>query len=138
MRDLFYDLVRRNGMAVSIYLMLAVSIWVFLLIILPQLTMLDYSFRFNLPPAKIGGPEDVYTLEQYRYFFQGSGASDGRGTAEDVRSSPPARVAGPSQLPVVLRGARRVDQIGAAAGDLADAARQGVSAPESTPVPQAR
>lgn len=48
MRDLFYDLVRRNGMAVAIYLMLAVSIWVFLLIILPQLTMLDYSFRFNL------------------------------------------------------------------------------------------
>ncbi|WP_033069129.1 ABC transporter permease [Thalassospira australica] len=82
MRDLFYDLVRRNGMAVSIYLMLAVSLWVFILIILPQLTMLDYSFRFNLPPAKIGGPEDVYTLEQYRYFFQGSGASDGLNTLD--------------------------------------------------------
>ena len=75
MRDLFYDLVRRNGMPVAIYLMLAVTLWVFILIVLPQLTMFDYSFRLNLPPGKVGGPEDVYTVEQYAYLFQGSGGA---------------------------------------------------------------
>ncbi|MEC9433574.1 MAG: ABC transporter permease [Pseudomonadota bacterium] len=64
--------VDRNGLPVAIYLGVAVTIWVFLLVALPQLAMLDFSFRHNLPPSKMGGPEDVYTLEQYRYFFLGS------------------------------------------------------------------
>src|SRR3546814_7844548 len=38
--------------------------------------MLDYSCRDNLPPAKIGGPEDVYTLSNYRYLLFGSPGSD--------------------------------------------------------------
>jgi spermidine/putrescine transport system permease protein len=72
-RRFFSGLVERNGLAVSLYLTGAVGIWIFLLIILPQLTMFDYSFHHNLPPARVGGPEDVYTLEHYRYFLRGSG-----------------------------------------------------------------
>src|SRR3546814_14410026 len=43
--------------------------------VLPQAYMLDYSFRHNLPPGKIGGPEDVYTLANYRYLLFGSPTS---------------------------------------------------------------
>lgn len=42
------------------------------MIILPQAFMLDFSFRFNLPPAKVGGPEDVYTLSNYKFMVYGS------------------------------------------------------------------
>ena len=34
--------------------------------------MIDYSFHPKLPPSKRGGPKDVYTLENYRYFLFGS------------------------------------------------------------------
>ncbi len=42
------------------------------MIILPQAFMLDFSFRFNLPPAKVGGPEDIYTLSNYKFMVYGS------------------------------------------------------------------
>lgn len=62
---------RRNGIVISTYLLLAVFVWVAIMIVLPQAYMLDFSFRFNLPPGKIGGPEDVYTLKNYRYLLFG-------------------------------------------------------------------
>ncbi len=64
--------VRRNGVAVAAYLVLAVGIWTVLLIVLPQLSMVELSFRPKLPPSAVGGPRDVYTLENYRYFLFGS------------------------------------------------------------------
>ena len=68
---------QRNGVVISSYLIGAVVFWVVIMIVLPQAYMLDYSFRDNLPPAKIGGPEDVYTLANYRYLVFGSpGSSD--------------------------------------------------------------
>ena len=62
---------QRNGTVISIYLIAAVVLWVAIMIVLPQAYMLDFSFRDNLPPAKIGGPEDVYTLQNYRYLLFG-------------------------------------------------------------------
>ena len=47
------------------------------MILLPQVFMLDFSFSKNLPPAKIGGPEDVYTLEHYKFMIYGSAKSEG-------------------------------------------------------------
>jgi spermidine/putrescine transport system permease protein len=70
--EYFRDFFRRNGMALSIFLLGAVGFWMFIMIILPQVFMLDFSFRFNLPPAKIGGPEDAYTLDNYRFMVFGS------------------------------------------------------------------
>lgn len=64
----------RNGLPVAIYVLGAVTVWIFILVVLPQLNMLDYSFRHNLPPPQIGGPNDVHTLEQYRYFLLGNEA----------------------------------------------------------------
>jgi len=64
--------VDRNGLVISLYLLSAVTLWMLAMIILPQLFMLDFSFRHNLPPAKIGGPEDVWTISNYAFLIFGS------------------------------------------------------------------
>ncbi len=66
---------QRNGLAVGLYLVVAVGFWAFFIIVLPQLAMVDMSFRPKLPPAQMGGPKDLYTLENYRYFLFGSTTS---------------------------------------------------------------
>ena len=64
--------INKHGIFVSAYLLGAVTIWIVVMIILPQVFMLDFSFRFNLPPAKVGGPEDVYTISNYTFLIWGS------------------------------------------------------------------
>lgn len=63
--------VQRNGIVLSAYLICAVAAWALFMIVLPQLYMLDFSFRHNLPLNEIGGPKDVHTLENYRYLLFG-------------------------------------------------------------------
>ncbi|WP_119462571.1 ABC transporter permease [Rhodospirillaceae bacterium SYSU D60014] len=63
--------VRRNGLFLSGYLLVAVTVWIVFMIVLPQLYMVDFSFRPNLPLNEIGGPDDKYTLENYRYLVFG-------------------------------------------------------------------
>jgi spermidine/putrescine transport system permease protein len=62
----------RNGTPVAIFLLAAAAFWALILIVFPQLYMVDYSFHPKLPQIKRGGPEDLYTLENYRYFLFGS------------------------------------------------------------------
>ncbi len=62
----------KNGGILGSYLLLAVGFWVLILIVLPQISMLDYSFRFNLPPADVGTDKDVYTLSNYSFFIFGA------------------------------------------------------------------
>ncbi|TCK23674.1 spermidine/putrescine transport system permease protein [Ancylobacter aquaticus] len=66
---------QRNGLPIGLYLVLAVGFWAFFIILLPQLAMVDMSFRPKLPPSQMGGPKDLYTLENYRYFLFGSTTS---------------------------------------------------------------
>jgi len=66
---------RRNGWPVGIYLILAVALWLLGMVVLPQLFMVELSFRPKLPFNQLGGPRDVYTLENYRYFLFGSPTS---------------------------------------------------------------
>lgn len=68
----FAEFFRNNGAVMGSILIGLVSFWLIVLILLPQLSMLDYSFRFNLPPAEVGGPKDVYTLSNYEYLIYGS------------------------------------------------------------------
>ena len=68
--------VQKNGLAISAYLLIFTGGWIFFLIVLPQLYMFDFSFRFNLPPPDIGGPNDVYTLKNYKYLIFGREGSD--------------------------------------------------------------
>ncbi len=70
--DFFRNFFQRNGLFLSLFLLAAVGFWVFFLIILPQIFMIDFSFRFNLPPAEMGGPKDVYTISHYKFLVYGS------------------------------------------------------------------
>ncbi|MEP4032737.1 ABC transporter permease [Roseibium polysiphoniae] len=81
LRTMFHAFRNKHGLGVACFIGFAVFFWALFLIALPQIAMLDYSFRFNLPRAEIGGPSDVYTLENYAYFFRGN---DGGFNALDV------------------------------------------------------
>jgi len=64
---------RKNGAILATFMLVSVTFWVVLLVVLPQIIMIDFSLRPNLPPASVGGPDDVYTLEHYRYLLFGRG-----------------------------------------------------------------
>ncbi|WP_156034268.1 ABC transporter permease [Bosea sp. 117] len=66
---------QRNGLGVGIYLIVAVGFWAVFVIVLPMIYMVELSFRPKLPLSQMGGPKDVYTLENYRYFLFGSTTS---------------------------------------------------------------
>lgn len=59
------ELARRHGVPLAAAIVLASLVWVLLLIVLPQFLMIDFSLRPNLPPARVGGPDDVYTARNY-------------------------------------------------------------------------
>lgn len=80
----FNGFIHKHGVPVSIYLLTAVGFWIFLMILLPQMFMLDFSFRFNLPPAEVGGPKDVYTLSNYKFMVFGSALSESSYNVIDV------------------------------------------------------
>lgn len=68
----------RNGGLLGAYILICISFWVLVLIVLPQIAMVDFSLRYDLPAAQRGGPNDVYTLDNYRYFLFGhAGNPDG-------------------------------------------------------------
>lgn len=59
------ELVRRFGRLAGGLILATVLVWALLLVVLPQLLMVEISFRPNLPLAQRGGPEDVWTLANY-------------------------------------------------------------------------
>ncbi len=67
----------KNGTAVALFLIISVGVWLFMMIILPQLFMLDFSIRANVPPPKFGTEEHYYTLEHYKYMLFGSAQATG-------------------------------------------------------------
>jgi spermidine/putrescine transport system permease protein len=68
--------VQRNGWGLSVFFVGAVGFWILFMIVLPQLYMIQESFHPKLPPTKRGGPEDVLTLEHYRFFIFGLQSGD--------------------------------------------------------------
>jgi spermidine/putrescine transport system permease protein len=79
-------LVARNGATIATLVVLGVGIWLLLLIVLPQISMLELSFRPKLPATQVGGPRDVYTLANYRYFLFGSTDDTGHWNALHLRA----------------------------------------------------
>jgi len=69
MRNHWQDAKRNFGAIGIIFILLTVGSWLIFMILLPQLIMLDFSFRPLLPLRKLGGPEDVYTLKNYIVLF---------------------------------------------------------------------
>jgi len=81
---LFSEYFRTNGRLMGSVMLGLVAFWIIVLILLPQLSMLDYSFRYNLPPAEQGGPKDVYTLANYRHLIYGAGGGEGTYNTVDL------------------------------------------------------
>lgn len=61
------SLYQRFGGGLSTIFIALVLIWLAGMVIAPNLTMLDYALRPNLPPSQLGGPNDVYSLDNILY-----------------------------------------------------------------------
>jgi spermidine/putrescine transport system permease protein len=59
------ELIRRYGFGLTATFVGLTLFWLLILLILPNLTMFESSFRPYLPVTEIGGPKDVYTLGNY-------------------------------------------------------------------------
>ena len=83
-RAYFRKFFQRNGTALGTFLLIAVGFWMCMMILLPQVFMVDFSFRHNLPPSEIGGPKDVYTTEHYEFMVYGSAQAEGEFNTVDL------------------------------------------------------
>lgn len=64
------ELIRRYGHTLTWTFVALTAFWLLILVILPQLYLLEESFRLYLPVNEIGGPKDVYTLANYKSAFE--------------------------------------------------------------------
>lgn len=64
------ELIRRYGHALTWTFVALTAFWLLILVVLPQLYLLEESFRLYLPVNEIGGPKDVYTLANYASAFE--------------------------------------------------------------------
>ncbi|MDQ0396301.1 ABC transporter permease [Labrys monachus] len=62
-------LLRRYGPGLTTLFVAMTAFWLLVLVVLPDIIMVDYSFRPLLPVAEAGGPKDVYTIANYATFF---------------------------------------------------------------------
>jgi spermidine/putrescine transport system permease protein len=59
------DMLKRYGGALTAAILLLTAFWILILLILPNLTMFESSFRPYLPVVDVGGPKDTYSLNNY-------------------------------------------------------------------------
>lgn len=64
------ELLRRYGPFLTGLFILLVAVWLLVLVILPYIYLFEASFRLYLPVDDIGGPNDVYTIQNYATFFR--------------------------------------------------------------------
>ncbi|MBE2277845.1 MAG: ABC transporter permease [Rhodobacteraceae bacterium] len=65
------DLARRYGPGLTTIILLLVAFWLIMLVIVPNLTLLEQSFRPYLPVVDVGGPKDTYSFSNYLKVFNG-------------------------------------------------------------------
>lgn len=65
------DLLRRYGLGLTTIICLLVFFWLVILVIIPNITLFESSFRPYLPVTEIGGPRDVYSVDNYMRVFSG-------------------------------------------------------------------
>ena len=63
------DLFRRYGKSLTALFLLLTAFWLLALVVLPNISLFEQSFRPYLPFADVGGPLDVYSFDNYRTFF---------------------------------------------------------------------
>jgi spermidine/putrescine transport system permease protein len=66
-----HDLIRRYGMGLTGLMCLIVAFWLLILVIIPNITLFESSFRPYLPVTEIGGPRDTYSVNNYLKVFDG-------------------------------------------------------------------
>ena len=62
-------LLRRYGAGLTAAFILLTAFWLLMLVILPNVALFEASFRPYLPVAEVGGPRDVYSLDNYAKFL---------------------------------------------------------------------
>lgn len=65
------DLLRRYGVGLTGLICLLVAFWLLMLVVIPNITLFESSFRPYLPVTEIGGPRDTYSLDNYMKVFNG-------------------------------------------------------------------
>lgn len=65
------ELLRRYGPGLTLLMCLLVAFWLLMLVIVPNITLFEQSFRPYLPVADIGGPLDTYSANNYLKVFEG-------------------------------------------------------------------
>jgi spermidine/putrescine transport system permease protein len=63
------ELLRRYGPGLTLIFVLLTAFWLLMLVILPNITLFEASFRPYLPVTEIGGPKDFYSLNNYAKFL---------------------------------------------------------------------
>jgi spermidine/putrescine transport system permease protein len=66
------DLFRRYGPGLTLLMCLLVAFWLLMLVIVPNITLFEQSFRPYLPVVDVGGPKDTYSFNNYLKVFDGS------------------------------------------------------------------
>lgn len=64
------DLIRRYGTGLTGAFILLTAFWLLCLVILPNITLFENSFRPYLPVTEVGGPKDTYSFNNYMTFFE--------------------------------------------------------------------
>lgn len=85
MQKYWHDYFVKNGKALGIGLLVAVLFWIVILVIMPQMFMVDFSFRANVVDARQWGTDaHYYTLEHYKYMLHGSTNAEGTYNVVDL------------------------------------------------------
>jgi spermidine/putrescine transport system permease protein len=64
------ELTRRYGAPLAGGFIILTAFWLLVLVILPYLYLFENSFRPYLPVVDVGGPKDLYSLNNYLTFFE--------------------------------------------------------------------
>ncbi|MDM7933495.1 ABC transporter permease [Tabrizicola sp.] len=65
------DMLRRYGLGLTLTICLLVAFWLVVLVIVPNITLFEQSFRPYLPVVEVGGPRDTYSFNNYLKVFDG-------------------------------------------------------------------
>ena len=66
-----HELLRRYGTTLTGVIIILTAFWLLMLVVLPNITLLQFSFRPYLPVDQLGGPNDHYTVNNYLTFVSG-------------------------------------------------------------------
>ncbi len=63
------ELFRRFGPGLGTVFVALVLLWLAGMVLAPSVMMVEFALRPNLPPAEVGGPRDVYSLDNLLYLW---------------------------------------------------------------------